>query len=116
MDFLLVVATSALAIIAYMQLSRIAENMRVDGEREKKWATLQACDRYNFDSTIHSVTRRIWDKSEGGTSYSDKDAIKHDVISLLNYLDSLAVGIHQGLYVEEIVRDYMEPVIKKAVE
>ncbi len=42
--------------------------------------------------------------------------VMQELRAILNYLDSLAVGVAQGVYIEQIVRDNLELVIEKAVD
>jgi len=109
-------ATIALVIVAQRELSQIPEQIRIQDERQRKWATVEACDAYVTDPVIYQASKNLWVASQNGTDYSDKDAIDaHDVATLLNYLESLATGVEQGVYVEEIVRDHFEGIMTKAV-
>lgn len=118
------ITTIVLAVIAFRQLPLIAEQIRVQGEqlkvqgeREKKWATVKACDRYSSDPILHEVARRVWEASAKGTDYTDTDRIEvHDVMIMMNYLEVLAIGVRQGLYVEAIVRDFHEGIVDKMVK
>lgn len=109
-------ATVGIAIVGINQLKQIAEHMRVQGEREKKWATIKACERYDSEPSIAQYARNIWDASKSGTDYTVVDNILHDIIGFMNYLDSLAIGIDQGVYNEQIVRDHMQSSIYKSVK
>ena len=33
----------------------------------------------------------------------------------MNYLETMAIGINQGMYIEAMVRDFMEPIIREHV-
>ena len=110
------ISTVAIAIAAVWQLPLIRKQIRAQREEQKKWATVAACERYDTDPTLHAITQRIWTASSQGRDYTNLDLLRHDVISLLNYLDALAIGVEQRLYIEEIVKDSMQLVIKKAVE
>ncbi len=37
------------------------------------------------------------------------------MICILNYLDGLATGIEQKLYIEEVIKDHLSPIFKHAV-
>jgi hypothetical protein len=107
--------TIAIAAIAWWQLSAIAAQTRLQGERERKWRTLEICSRMDTDPLLDKTTLRIWEQSQGGTNYDDLLPVRRDIINLLNYLDSIAVGIGQGFYVEEVARDHLESIYRKAV-
>ncbi len=38
------------------------------------------------------------------------------VVTYLNYLEAVMIGIEQGVYIEDIVFDHLEGTLKKAVE
>jgi hypothetical protein len=39
-----------------------------------------------------------------------------DLYTILNYLESIAIGVKRGLYSGSVVRDYMEPIMIGSVE
>jgi hypothetical protein len=121
---LLLVTSVVLAVVAVWQLPMIAkqikaqsEQLRVQGERERKWATVRECARYTSDPIIYEATARIWKATEGGKNYGKHDTIdKHDIITVLNYLEGIAVGVTQGLLVEAIVKDHFDVAISKIIK
>ena len=122
-------ATGVLAIAAWIQLPLIsqqvkalAEQIRLSREaeqnaerRQREWETLKACQRYDFDPVLENATARIWGASRNGTNYRNDGVDKRDLICVLNYLDGLATGIEQGLYIEELVKDHLDTVFDHAV-
>lgn len=36
---------------------------------------------------------------------------ERDVIVILNYLDGIAIGVGQGLYIEELARDHLRSIV-----
>jgi hypothetical protein len=137
-SILLLITSIVLAVVAVRQLPMIAkqieaqtrqteaqteqvglqvEQTRVQGERERKWETLRACHRYSNDPILHEVAKRVWEATDKGTNYTDDaDFDEHDVIVVMNYLEVLAIGVRQGLYIEAIVKDFHEPIIDKMVK
>lgn len=109
------VATATLAIFGVYQLRQIAHALSLQGEREKKWATIKACERYDSDPAINQYAKAILSNSNGGIDYTHAEKILQDVIGFMNYLDGLAIGIFQGVYHEQIVYDHMWSTIYKAV-
>ncbi len=122
-------ATGALAIAAWIQLPLIARQVRglaeqirlsreaeINAERRmREWETLKACQQYDFDVVIDQATKRVWNASRKGTDYKNADVDTRDLICVLNYLDGMATGIKQKLYIEEVVRDHLGPVFDHAV-
>jgi hypothetical protein len=126
----LAVPTIVLAVAAWRQLpflvaqlaalnnqlnaARLAEE--ATERRTKEWETVRVCAAYDSDPVLDSITRRIWETSEGGKNYKNEAVSQRDLISFLNYLDGIATGITQNLYIENIVRDHLRLIFKKAVE
>ena len=102
------------ALSEQIKLSREAED---NAERRlREWETLKACRAYELDPVLDEATKRIWQASDNGQNYRSPNIDTRDVIILLNYLDGLATGIEQKLYIEEVVRDHMGQDFRKAVE
>jgi hypothetical protein len=122
-------ATVVLAIAAWLQLPMIArqvrglsEQIRLSREAEqhaerrtREWETLKACERYNTDPVLEKATMRLWYASNGTTDYKLPGVQQRDIHILLNYLDGIAVGVGQGLYIETLVKDHLGPVFDHAV-
>lgn len=107
----------ALLYVAAKQLPLIARQIEIQGERERKWATVNACNRYVSDPILHEITSRIWKASDGGTDYTKPGSVdNHDVAFFMNYIESIAVGIEQGMLIEQIVKDNFEGIINKCVK
>jgi hypothetical protein len=109
----------AAALIALFQLKKMADQLSLQGEaietqsaalvlrgqREKKWETVKACQRYTSDPNICRATKEIWRVSNNGTDYTSIDDPPHSLFLFLNYLESLCIGMEQGIYDKSIVRD-----------
>jgi hypothetical protein len=116
------VATVALAVFGIRQLSQLRDQLKlqakqiaIQGKRERKWRSIDVCDRLLTDPILHRTTQRIWEKTQCGTDYSNCDKNDHDIIALLNYLESIAIGIYQKIYVAKIVHDNLSEEIYKGV-
>ncbi|MBO6758380.1 MAG: hypothetical protein JJ902_18745 [Roseibium sp.] len=121
------VATWILAVFGLWQLRAISVQSRAATEqttllanqaveqnrRDQKWKTLEACRLLDTDPVLDQCTDRIWSLSANGTDYSDMKQCQRDIINLLNHLDAIAIGVKQGLYVEEIARDHLETWFEK---
>ncbi len=108
-------ATSVLAV-ATIFLVVIGRNQIVAVRKEaKQERTLAYCDRYDNDPVLDRCLRRLGIAREAGRLVKSA-SIRADATTVLNYLDGLAVGIAQGLYINELARDHMEPILKAHVE
>lgn len=93
------------------------EASRRDSQRQYiETNTLRACEQYFSNPVIHSATQRLWEQSDGGRNYKDEKVSRHDLFTILNYLDGVAIGVHQGVFSEAIVRDYLPNTIIKVVD
>lgn len=122
-------ATSILAYAAIKQLpliakqvSNLSDQIRLSREaeanaerRDREYRTLEAIQRYAFDPVLDAAIRRIRDASNEGEDYRRIQVKKFDLVCVLNYLDTIATGIEQGLYIEDMVKDHMSPVFHKYV-
>jgi hypothetical protein len=84
-------------------------------EEAKRGRTLTACDRYDTDPVLDASLHKLAKADRDGLLETNPGEFRTDIASVLNYLDSLAVGIVQGLYIEEIIRDHNESIIKRHV-
>ena len=122
-------ATIVVAIAAWIQLPLISQQVRGLSEqirlsreaeehaerRTREWETIKACERYNFDPVIEAATQRVWVASNNGTDYKRPEVAERDLIVVLNYLDGIAIGVGQGLYIESLVKDHIGPLFDHAV-
>ena len=66
---------------------------------------------------IKAASENLWQASNHGTDYTKlTEANKFDAITLLNYLEGVAIGIFQNIYVEQMTRDYLQEIVRKAVK
>lgn len=106
--FVLAALTCLLVAVGIFQIRSI----RAEAQRSR---TLDFCNRYDQDPILDLCLRRLWEARRSGDLKKDSEAYRPDIATLLNYLDSLAVGIEQGLYIEELARDHIEPLIHRHV-
>ena len=108
------IATQVKALSDQIQQTREAEARAAENTRV--WKTTEACRHLDSDPIFEAASKRIWDASDGGKKYDKGKLEERDLIIVLNYLETLAIGVRQGLYVEKIVKDHLEPAITKGVE
>jgi hypothetical protein len=102
--FALTIATVALIVIGWVQISAIKRQNR-------RWQTLAAVDRYNYDPIMDGCLRKLRDaKNQNQFKDHEKD-FRLEITTILNCLDGIALCINQGLYIEELVRDHLQNVV-----
>lgn len=118
-------ATAALAVIAWSQLSALrkqlddqARQLKIVGDREKQWRTIEACERYSYDPVLRECKKRLWEARRNGAlpRFPDVSVIRQDAILIVNYLDAIGTGVAQGVYLFEIVRDHLRVIVMETVE
>ena len=110
-------ATIALVLVAFVQLKRLREQIDMAAQQDLRRITLDACQRYEKDPELRSAMRNIRQATSQGSDYTLLSAENSfDAFTILNYLDALACGILQGVYIEALVKDHMRDTIEKAVK
>ena len=116
------IATAALAVVtlilagatvALVVLGR-AEIIAIR-EEAKQERTLEFCHRYDCEIVLDEALRRLGAAREAAPLAKNASNIS-DATTVLNYLDSLAIGIGQKLYIEELARDHVEALVRHHVE
>jgi hypothetical protein len=103
------VGTVALVAVGWWQI----HSLRRENKLER---TLLACCRYESDPTIEGAVHELHKAWEEKLVQSDPSKYGHNINLLLNYLDTIAIGIEQKVYDEILARDYLESIVSKHVE
>lgn len=114
--FALFLSTTALVLVGWQQISSIrsqnAEQMNAQRIESIKWKTIEACNIYDFDPIIHECLIKTFQHTQKNLDDHQKKDLKVYVTSILNYLDGIAIGLDQGVYDEDIVKDHMQYIFK----
>lgn len=95
-------ATAAAASVALWQVFSIRKEGR-------KAATIAACDRYDTDPILDQYIRQL--------SVNRADVVANPakyrlaISTVLNYLDGVAIGVAQGLYIDKLAKDHLEKMV-----
>jgi hypothetical protein len=98
-------ATFVLVVVGVYQIISIREEA-------KRTRTLSACDRYDTDPVIDRSLRNLATARADGSLENTPRLYKSDITTVLNYFDSVAIGIEQGLYIDALARDHIEGILK----
>jgi hypothetical protein len=96
----LAVVTIGLLLMAWYQLAK-------QTFAQRQWATLQACDRYDSDPVLGAARASLYEFEATGQMTKERTEIRQACRTTFNYFDSIAIGLAQGLYVEEIVEEHL---------
>ncbi|WP_147270244.1 MULTISPECIES: DUF4760 domain-containing protein [Rhodopseudomonas] len=105
----LVIATLILAFVAGYQISEARRETRTN-------RTMEIIARYEECPVLERCLRRMARARDKGDLATNVKAYRLDIVALLNYLESMAMGMEQGLYIKALIEDYMEPIISFHVE
>jgi hypothetical protein len=105
----LAVATLALIAVGVWQIRSVRDEA-------KRSRTLMACERYDLDPVLDRSCRRLVQAKDSGDLEKYPRVFRADIWSILNYLESLAIGIERDLYLEPIVKDYMSDILAGYIE
>ncbi len=72
---------------------------------------MAACDRYNFDPILDDCLRKLRDAKRDKKFDGHESDFRLEITTILNYLDGIAIGIYQGLYIEDLARDHMHQIV-----
>jgi hypothetical protein len=96
--------------VAWYQIQAVRKENRVE-------RTLAACSRYESDVTVESCVRALRHALAAGGDYNaNPRKYQHEAIIVLNFLDTIAIGIDQRVYDERLARDHMKAIVKKWME
>jgi hypothetical protein len=102
----------AAALVAYWQITA------AKGE-SKKWKTLEACALYETEPIASSVVRLrhlysqcLYNAQELSSQSPGLFCLVDDARLVLNYLDGIAIGVRQGLYIENLARDHLATIVR----
>lgn len=85
-------------------------------DERRGWETLKACERYDTDPILDLCSRNLKTAKASGDLHIDAEKYSIDAISLLNYLEGIAAGVEDGLYVESIAKKHMQTIVKGLIE
>jgi len=97
--------------------ARHREFLQDQHERQRSIETLRACVSFGIDPVLSGCMRRMWQASAQGTQYKRDGTVDlHDVFTVANYLDGIAIGVLQGLFSDEIAKDHLGVFVRRFVE
>ncbi len=102
------IATLLLGLIALGQISSAREENRIT-------QTLIACGQYDTSTVIFESCKKIMAAKDAGTLVTDAYALRQEILTVLNFLDALAIGVQQGLYKKDLVKDHMQPIMARHI-
>ncbi|MGH6736853.1 MAG: DUF4760 domain-containing protein [Methyloceanibacter sp.] len=113
--FIQAAITLRLVILGRRQVDALKDQVTALKEQNRRWHTLTACKDFMSNPMFLKALRRLRKAKENGQFRDDPSRFRPDVVAILNYLDSVAIGVHQGLYVENLARDHLQALVEAYV-
>jgi hypothetical protein len=92
-------------------VGRLVSNWRGRDEAAKN-RTILACERYDTDPVLDRCCQALARAKDSGDLTLNPQTYRVEIFTVLNYLESIAVGVDGKFYVEHIVKSYMEPIFR----
>jgi hypothetical protein len=84
--------------------------------RENKIAqTMAACSNWEQNPNIYDALQKLWAAIESNELGRDPRKFRPQLNVVLNFLDAIAIGIDQGLYIENLAWDHSDAIVKRTV-
>jgi Domain of unknown function (DUF4760) len=109
---ILALVTSSLFLVGYWEIMENRSESKIS-------RTLDICNRYDNDVIFDQCLREIAAAKLSSNFSTDDDVVRKlrtQIITILNYLDSVAIGIEQGSYVETLAKDHLHPILRQHTE
>jgi hypothetical protein len=103
------IVTFALLIAAWVQLSAL----RVEAKRSR---TIAAIERYDFDPVLDASVRAVREALRSGALKADPKSCESDVVSVLNFLETLAMGSDRDVYDRAMIDEFYKEIMTTHVE
>jgi len=103
-------ATFRLATIARQEMTDTRLDNQAAREEAKIERTVAACIRYEADVTLVSAIQRL--RQAGNAVFMTPIPYTHEINLLLNYLDTIAIGIQQAFYDEQRAKVFMQSIVR----
>jgi hypothetical protein len=105
MDWATSGATLLLVGVGSWQIAAIRKENRLE-------RTLSICSRYESDVVLERCVKTLRDAQTRKEFGANPKVYFHEVVMVLNWLDTIAIGIKQGLFEEKLARDHTESIVK----
>ena len=109
-------ATISIAIIAYWQLGDLNKGRKREFEIQKVAWTLQSVNRYESDQSINDAANAVTKHISKQATFDDNIEFELAAKTVLNFLDSIAIGIQQKLYDEDTAKEYLINIVRHQVD
>lgn len=96
------------AILVYFQIWSSQQESR-------KWKTLDICARHELSDHLASAVESLR-QFFNTDPRPDIKLVEYKWKIILNYLDGIAIGVEQGLYIEDLAKDHLKQIVEHHVK
>ena len=112
-EFISAWSSLALAVIAVPSAIIAFLSVWSATEENRRWNTLNVCAQHEFNSEVSTAVRRIETAFVDGVPDIQKSkSLRFNSYVVLNYLDGIAIGVKQGLYIEKLAKDHLRTIVR----
>jgi hypothetical protein len=108
------IATVALVFVGFGSAVLAFRSIWSAQEENRKWNTLNVCAQHEFSGTVSAAVRALENAFAAADGVPNREACRRlrvDAYTVLNYLDGIAIGVNQGLYIEDLAKDHLRTIV-----
>jgi len=103
--------TIALVIIAWVQISALRRERNIQQQFHINWESLRACEKYDSDPVLADALKTLRLARNSGDLRTNVKNYTLEMITVLNFLEGIVIGIEQEFYNEDVVYDHLHPIL-----
>ena len=115
-DELTAYSAATTTIVTLLLLLMARGQIRLVQYENRKAATLAACTHYDLSENMYAATTDLWKARQNGQLERDPKKFKPQISLVLNHLDAIAIGINQGIYIENLAWDHLHAIVANHVK
>jgi hypothetical protein len=112
----LTLATVGLAGVAWYQIAAARAEAVAARAEAKRTRTLEVVSRYDHDPVLDRALRRMARARDSRRLFEETRLYRTDIVAVMNYFESIAIGLQQDIYIAGMVRDYMESIVRSHID
>lgn len=107
------IGTMAIAVITGLLVLGGLYQVSAIRHENKKAATLEQCFAYEANPVLSEAATTLRTAKDSGDLEKDPKKYRNQLVVLLNYLDGIAIGIAQGIFIEDLAWDHMNAIVAR---
>jgi hypothetical protein len=114
--WLVAAATAVLAAVTVTLVVLGKEQLRLIRKESLQQRTIAVCERWDTDPVLDQCLRRLSVAWDNKSIFRRPKRYRIDVVTILNFLETICTGIEVGVYDEDLVREFHEETIGDQIE